>query len=104
MSNLGNAQLFATSRKEVKNRITNPTPVGPGDKFNDWTVIKQVEFSSNMNKRKYMVECKCGGVATVAENALKYNLSHRCYFCNMKDRRKNRHKKSLIINGIPCPK
>lgn len=97
MSNLGNAQNLATftRKKSVPIYLT----VKPGDVFDHWTILKDTGQTCSSGKI-YQAVCDCGTVSTVTHNSLKYNQTHKCELCAIKERRLKRREKNKTLKGF----
>lgn len=90
MSNLGDAQELGLTNKGLYKRIP-ARKYEAGDVIGEWTIIK-----AEPNYR-YRAQCSCGTITSVSSHSLRYNLSKKCQFCGIRERRKNRHKRQPLI-------
>jgi len=69
------------SRSNIKKEIKI---IKDGDKFNKWTVIKEIEVDESQ-RRQYLVKCDCGKEGKVPGVDLKTNRSTQCSNCGRKE-------------------
>lgn len=58
--------------------------INPGDKFNEWTVLYEVDRTSHHN-RQFMCECSCGTQWVVRMSDMTTNKSKVCRMCSNKE-------------------
>ena len=62
--------------------MRNKLNINPGDSFNLWTVIKEVEKTT---ARNFLCRCKCGTEKIIRIDGLVYGHSKGCYHCANKN-------------------
>jgi len=101
MSNLYNAQTFAAGSNKQKKRVC--LVVRPGDQFGECTIIKEIGRKKN-GGGIYRAECSCGLVITITELFLRRNKSLMCYYCSLREKRRERQaKRAWMFQGLPSP-
>ena len=64
--------------------IRRKIEVKPGDRYHDWTVIKEVELRISKNgykSRMVRVQCKCGAIKDIDLSSISKGSSKRCRSC-----------------------
>lgn len=68
-----------TSEKSVGCRnCYAPADITTGDKFSDWTVISQTDYTTD---KVFLCQCKCGNISEVLASDLRQGKSTKCKQC-----------------------